>query len=92
MVIVQSVTNMVFGEDYYQNASWTLSLVLIVSAIAISFIGMKLNNKVGQIVIDKETNEEIELKETHSLFWIPLQYWGFIMFALGIWAFISKLN
>ena len=56
MFIVQGVTNMIFGEDYYQNSSWTLGLVLIVSAIAIYFIGMKLNNKTGQIVIDKETN------------------------------------
>ncbi len=56
MFIVQGVTNMIFGEDYYQNANWTLGLVLIVSAIAIYFIGMKLNNQTGQIVIDKETN------------------------------------
>jgi len=92
MFIVDLATNVMFGDGFYRESNWTLSLVLILSALSIYFIGIKLNNKIGQKVIDKETGEEIELKSIHSLFWIPLQYWGFIMFILGIWAFVSKMN
>ena len=87
--IVHSITTMLFGDEY-KNNSLILALELVISAIPIYFIGIKLNKKVGQIVIIKETNEEIELKETHSLFWIPLQYWSFIIFALGIFFATTK--
>ncbi len=92
MFIVEFAVNATFGDGFYQKSSWTLSLVLILSAVSIYLVGTKLNGKKARIVIDKETNEEMELKSTHSLFWIPLQYWGFIMFALGVWAFISKMR
>lgn len=90
MFIIQLITNMLFGDGFYKDASWTLSLALFLSAISVYLIGIKLNNKIGQIVIDKETGQEIELKNTHSLFWIPLQYWGFILFGIGAFVLISK--
>jgi len=90
MFIVQMITNMLFGDGFYKDSSWTLSLVLFLSAVSVYLIGIKLNNKIGQIVIDKETGQEIELKNTHSLFWIPLQYWGFILFGIGAFVLISK--
>ena len=92
ILIVELLVNAVFGEGFYQKSSWTLSLVLMLSAVLIYIVGIKLNGKKGKIVIDKESGEEMELKSTHSLFWIPLQYWGFVMFALGVWAFVAKMQ
>jgi hypothetical protein len=46
-----------------------------------------INNKSereGKVVIDRETGKEIVLKAEHSLFFINVKYWSYIIFALGI--------
>ncbi|UII22326.1 hypothetical protein [Fulvivirga ligni] len=48
------------------------------------FMGKKWNEQEGQIVIDKATGQEINLKPNHSLFWIKLQYWGIIFGVLAL--------
>lgn len=90
MIGIQSVVDSIFGTDYWKNNVWPLSLSLIISGIICCVLGQYLNNRPGKIVIDKETGEEIELRKTHSFFFIPLQYWGFIWCAAAIIAFILK--
>ncbi len=41
-------------------------------------------------MIDIETNERIELKKTHSMFWLPLQYWAAILVAIAIWMYVAN--
>lgn len=48
------------------------------------FMGKRWNGKPSRVFIDKESGQEIMLKPNHSLFWIKMQYWGFIFFALGL--------
>ncbi len=61
-------------------------------AFVISFLGTGILtwhfgsnwNKKARVVIDKETGEEYQIKSNHSLFWIPMQYWAFVLGFLGI--------
>jgi hypothetical protein len=55
------------------------------------FMGKKWNEQNGRTVIDKATGQEILLKENHSLFWIKMQYWGFIFGAFGLVILIQNL-
>lgn len=55
------------------------------------FMGKKWNESNGRTVIDKATGDEILLKENHSLFWIKLQYWGFIFGGFGVVILIQNL-
>lgn len=56
-----------------------------------SFVfGTKWNNKKARVLIDEKTGERILVKNNHSLFWIPMQYWGFIFAFLG--TFILTQN
>lgn len=43
----------------------------------------------AQIVIDKESGEEIALRRSHSLFFIPIFYWGPIFIAIGLWVYMK---
>ncbi len=81
-----------YGEGFYKNSTWAMPLVLGISSIVVFILGYKINSKTGKIVIDPENNERIELKTTHSMFWIPLQYWGFIILAIAIWMYISNIG
>lgn len=55
------------------------------------FMGKRWNEKDGQIVVDKATGQEIELKPNHSLFWIKTQYWGIIFGIIGFVLLGEKL-
>jgi hypothetical protein len=57
-----------------------LAVGLVLSAILVWFVGRKLNNQDrAKRVIDIENGEEILLVSTHTLFWIKVEYWAFIV-------------
>lgn len=89
-VLMQLACDAVFGAGYYRSSSWAMPLAFLLASGIIFFVGQKLNNKPGRVVIDKETNEEYILKSTHSLFWIPLQYWGAVTAALAVWMYVAS--
>jgi len=61
-------------------------------AYVISFLGTGILtwhfgsswNKKARVDIDEETGEKYQFKTNHSLFWIPMQYWAFVLGFLGI--------
>ena len=53
-------------------------------------IGKHLDKKEGRVLIEKETGKEVVLKAEHSLFFIKLEYWGYILFVLGVIFFFVK--
>ena len=59
------------------------------AAIAIWFVGRRLNSKPGRMMVDQQTGETVELKSKHSLFFIKMEYWTFIVaaFAIGFLVF-----
>lgn len=63
---------------------------LFVTATFSWFMGRKWNGGHGQVVIDKETGQEISLKANHSIFWINLEYWGIIFGVLGIVLLVQQ--
>lgn len=48
------------------------------------YFGLKWNKDNEQIVIDEKTNKKLRLKNNHTFFWVPMQYWGVISSVLGI--------
>ncbi|MFW5431719.1 MAG: hypothetical protein ACKE5M_00555 [Methylophilaceae bacterium] len=62
---------------------------LIISAIVVYLVGRKLNSKPGKVLVDPETNQEVELKNKHTLFWIPMEWFGLVIAAAGCYTFIK---
>jgi len=62
----------------------------LLSAIFSWFAGIAWNTKNERIVSDDKTGEKIILKGgNHTLFWIPMQYWGVI---LTVWSIIISFQ
>ncbi len=91
-LLVEAVVDYTYVIDFYKSNDWAMPLVLALSSIIVFSLGRTLNSRPGRIVIDIETNEHIELKKTHSMFWIPLQYWAVIIMALSIWMYIENIG
>ena len=88
-IATQFAIDAAMGAGSYQSVIWAIPLAGIISGALIYFIGNMLNSKPGKILIDPDTNQPVELKRRHTLFWIPMQFWGLIV-AIGsiVMAFI----
>lgn len=56
--------------------------IVALTGVADHFIGKKLNEREGRLVQDVETGEVLELKNTHSFFWIPMQHWLWVKLVI----------
>lgn len=91
-VVVELLSDAILGAGFYKSSVFAMPFAFLIAAAAVYMLGMKLNNMPGKILIDPETNQEVELKSTHSMFWIPMQYWGFVFAALAVVVFLSKVG
>lgn len=80
------------GENFYQSSVWAMPAVLAVSALFVYLFGARVNNKPGRLLIDPENNERVELKQIHSMFWIPLQYWSVIIVVISLWMYAANMG
>ena len=84
LLIAEYVTESLFrDESYYQAHGWPKLLAFFLAGAVIWPLGVYLNRKPRKIMIEKETRKEV-LKPGHSFFFIRMEYWGPILFALGI--------
>ncbi len=64
----------------------------IISGIVIWFVGNKLNDESkSRTMIDKQTGREFIIKPSHTLFFIKMQYWAFIVGGFGLIMLIDVL-
>jgi hypothetical protein len=48
----------------------------LAGAATVWVVGERLNGAPGRLLVDPATGEKVMLRSTHSLFWIPLQWWA----------------
>jgi glycerol uptake facilitator-like aquaporin len=71
-------------EKFYQNNPEPLAIALLVAGIINISFGNWINRRKARRLVDKETGEEVILKDNHSFFWIPIEYWGIVLIAWSI--------
>ncbi|QCE42066.1 hypothetical protein [Psychroserpens sp. NJDZ02] len=67
-----------------ENADYSFIITAFVTGIFSWYFGGKWNTKNELIVIDKKSEQQLKIKNNHTLFWIPMQYCGIIFSTLGI--------
>jgi hypothetical protein len=73
------------------DASYPFIAAFTITGFFSYFMGKKWNTQEGRTFIDKASGQEVTIRPNHSLFWIPMQYWGFISIGLAIAVAISSL-
>ena len=71
-----AVLGIVFGLQKPELIYLGTAFAMALSTFTIWSMGKKLNNSEGKVLIDPETNEKITIKNKHSLFWIPMQWFA----------------
>ena len=79
-LLLNLALNATYGVGYYDHHKWPFALSLVVSAILCWFLGNYLRKQSDRVVIDKLTGKEFVINQSrHTLFFIPMQYWGPIL-------------
>ena len=84
LLSAEYVTEVLFRDDsYYQAHGWPKLLAFFLAGVVIWPLGTYLNRKPRKVMIEKDTGKEVSMP-SHSFFFIRMEYWGPILFALGI--------
>jgi hypothetical protein len=88
--VMQILIDGLLGKGYYGAHSWISAAVVAVAAAIVWWTGSKLAKRAGRELLDPETGEKVLFKQAHTLFWIPLQYFGFVIAAIAIFMLFMK--
>lgn len=86
LILSQLSVDAVYGEGFYTANGWPKQLAFVVAALFVGFLGFFLNHTKRQILFDEETGEALGKAPSHSLFFIPIEYWAIIVLALAFWS------
>jgi hypothetical protein len=83
-LVANLITNSVTGSGAYWDAHrWPLAVSLFFSAVVCWFVGRAFQNQGARVLIDPKTGEDVVLRESHTLFFIPMMWWGPLLAVLG---------
>src|SRR5437870_4438472 len=80
-LISNSITG---GEKYWNTHKWPFAVSLFASAAACWFVGRFFRDRGAQVFIDPKTGKEVFFGQSHTLFFIPMMWWGPILAVLGL--------
>ena len=84
LVLTELISESIAGnEQFYQQNSWLILVGMTVAAILTFGLHKILSLKKPKIVIDKKSGEEIEIRGSHSLFFIQVKWWPIVFIILG---------
>ena len=84
-LIANLMTNFVTGSEKYWDAhKWPFAASLFLSALTCWLVGRFFHNRKAQVLIDPKTSNEVILRKSHTLFFIPMIWWGPILAVFGL--------
>ena len=88
-----SVEKITKNKNYYQENSWCILLGLVIAG-AICFLISKYfdSKRVNKVYIDKETGDEIILKNKHTFIFVDIKYWPIVLPLLGLIGVLSTFT
>lgn len=83
-IAIGAIVSLIFG-NIGSTQDMGAAVGAIISGVAIWFLGNKLNSPdKNKVMIDKKTGQEVTIAPNHSLFFIKMQYWAFIVAGIGL--------
>ncbi len=68
-------------SDYFEFIS---AFSILLGALALWFLGKKLNGTEGRTLVDEQTGEKVLLRANHSLFFVNMEYWAIPLALLSL--------
>ena len=74
-----------------EQENYAFVISLLIAGVFSWYMGKKWYQEETKTGIDKASGQEIQLTPHHSLFWIKLQYWGFIFGGFAVVMLLQTL-
>ena len=74
----------IVGEGYMMSKTWPLAVVFFLASALVTALGLYLRKQPSEVTIHKLTGREVKVKSKHTVFLIPVIYWGPIFFIFGL--------
>lgn len=87
--IAQEAVDAHFGSGYAKLHMWQNAVAWTVGAAIVWMLGTSLERRPGKKLVDPSTNEQIELKEKHTMFWVPMQYWSIAWIVASVVSMVK---
>ena len=78
-----------YGVAYTNTHGWPGAVGTLIGAGAVWFVAQKLAAS-AKTLVDPATGQSIVLRKRHSLFFIPMEYWSYILVAVAAWMLFLK--
>lgn len=86
MILSQVAIDALYGDGFYTENAWPKTAAAIVAALSVGLLGIYLNHIKRGTVVDENTGEVLGKSPSHTLFFIPVEYWAVIILAVFFWA------
>jgi len=77
-VVTQSIVDAAYGDEYYNSKDWPKLIAVIIGSLMIGLLGYFLNYKKRNVIINEETGKK-KKSPSHTLFFIPIEFWTIII-------------
>lgn len=85
LLLTEFATRAAFHDNtYYQAHGWPKLVGFLAAALIVWPLGRYMNAKKGRVLVDPATGAEVFYKPRHTLFFVPMEYWGPILIVVGI--------
>lgn len=91
LIVVGSILNWGFGIDVLATESpWPLHSIVVLGAVLTFAVGAYVNRIKGEERIYEKSGPVTRERTRHTFYWIPMQYWGVIFFAIYLAFFMLR--
>lgn len=85
-LVSQVVVDTIYGDGFYKANDWPKYTATVTGALIVAALGYLLNYKWRRELVDEETGQPAGKAPSHTLFFIPVEYWSVIVLALFFWV------
>lgn len=82
------------GEALGADGRWTVAAAgacLIPAGVGTWFLGKRMNRNSVRELIDPKTGQPVLIRNDHSLFFLPVEWWGPIMVVVGVVVLVAGI-
>ncbi len=90
--VMTAATRGIGGDPaYWANHGWPKLVAGLMAGALTYVVGRYLNKRTSKVLMDPDTMQSVNVGARHSMFFIPMEYWGVILVILGVVAmFVEK--
>ena len=92
IAFVALVVGVIISTQFNADARWSdwiLGLTAIAAGVGTWFLGKRMNRNAVRELVDPKTGEAVTVRGGHSLFFIPVQWWGPVMVVIGAYLLVA---